>query len=153
MKITLSVIKADTGSVGGHNRPSDAMIEKAKQEVAKGIRKKLLIDGVVTYTGDDIALTMTHKRGVDNSDIHKFAWDTFVATTKIAKSQGLYGAGQDLLKDAFSGNVKGAISIEGQLISRYEEERKAYLFDLVINTTNEIERNIYNKKVGDNFPQ
>jgi fructose 1,6-bisphosphate aldolase/phosphatase len=39
--------------------------------------------------------------------IHKLAWDAFVAGTRVAKAQGLYGAGQDLLKDAFSGNVRG----------------------------------------------
>lgn len=107
MKTTISVIKADTGSVGGHNKPSDAMVTKARERVAEGIQTGLLIDARVTYTGDDIALLMTHTRGTDNADIHKFAWDTFVETTKIAKSQGLYGAGQDLLKDAFSGNVRG----------------------------------------------
>jgi fructose 1,6-bisphosphate aldolase/phosphatase len=107
MKITLSAIKADTGSVGGHNRPSDAMVAKAKDRIKEGIEKGLIIDGRVTYTGDDILLLMSHTKGVDNSDIHQFAWDTFVETTKVAKTQGLYGAGQDLLKDAFSGNVKG----------------------------------------------
>ncbi len=107
MKVTLSVIKADTGSVGGHNKPSDAMVAKAKERVAEAVRTGLLTDGRVTYTGDDIALTMVHTRGVDNSDVHKFAWETFEETTKIAKTQGLYGAGQDLLKDAFSGNVRG----------------------------------------------
>ena len=107
MKVTISVIKADTGSIGGHNRPSDAMVEKAKDRVRDATKSKLLLDARVTFTGDDIALLMTHSRGTDNADIHKFAWDTFVETTKIAKSQGLYGAGQDLLKDAFSGNVRG----------------------------------------------
>lgn len=107
MKTTISVIKADTGSVGGHNKPSIAMVEKAKERVAEAIKSGLILDAHVTYTGDDIALLMTHTRGTDNSDVHKFAWDTFVETTKIAKSQGLYGAGQDLLKDAFSGNVRG----------------------------------------------
>lgn len=107
MKVTISVIKADTGSVGGHNRPSDAMVYKAKERLEDAIKNELLVDGRVSYTGDDIALLMTHKRGTDNADIHKFAWDTFVETTKIAKGQGLYGAGQDLLKDAFSGNVRG----------------------------------------------
>lgn len=107
MKITLSVIKADTGSIGGHNRPSNAMLDKSREEVHSGIKKGLLIDGRVSFTGDDIALLMTHTRGVDSPDIHKFAWDTFLATTQVAKSQGLYGAGQDLLKDAFSGNVRG----------------------------------------------
>lgn len=107
MKTTISVIKADTGSVGGHNKPSEAMLVKAKERLAEGVKSKLLIDGKVTFTGDDIAFLMTHTRGADNPDIHRFAWDSFVETTKIAKSQGLYGAGQDLLKDAFSGNVRG----------------------------------------------
>lgn len=107
MKITISLIKADTGSIGGHNRPSEAMLEKSKERINESIKSGLLSDGRVTFTGDDIALLMTHTKGVDNPDIHKFAWDTFIETTKIAKSQGLYGAGQDLLKDAFSGNVRG----------------------------------------------
>lgn len=40
-------------------------------------------------------------------EIHKIGWDTFAKTTEMARNLGLYGAGQDLLKDAFSGNVKG----------------------------------------------
>lgn len=107
MKTTISIIKADTGSIGGHNRPSEEMLAKARQFQAQAVKSTLIIDSRVTFTGDDIALLMTHTRGVDNPDIHKLAWDTFVETTKIAKSQGLYGAGQDLLKDAFSGNVRG----------------------------------------------
>lgn len=107
MKITLSVIKADTGSIGGHNRPSDAMVVKAKEHVEAAKSGGLLTDARITFTGDDIALLMVHTKGVDHPEIHKLAWDTFIETTKIAKSQGLYGAGQDLLKDAFSGNVRG----------------------------------------------
>src|SRR3989338_6469241 len=107
MKTTISIIKADTGSVGGHNNPSEPMIGKAKEKINEALKKGLLSDGKVTYTGDDIALLMIHTKGVDNPDIHKLAWDTFCQTTKIAKEQGLYGAGQDLLKDAFSGNVRG----------------------------------------------
>ncbi|MGH2398747.1 MAG: fructose 1,6-bisphosphatase, partial [bacterium] len=50
---------------------------------------------------------MTHTKGIDNPDIHQLAWEAFLAATEKAKAQGLYGAGQDLLKDAFSGNVRG----------------------------------------------
>lgn len=107
MKTTLSAIKADTGSVGGHNRPSNAMIAKADELAAAAVSKGLLTDCRVTFTGDDICFLMAHTRGVDNPDIHAFAWESFKETTAIAKSQGLYGAGQDLLKDAFSGNVRG----------------------------------------------
>jgi fructose 1,6-bisphosphate aldolase/phosphatase len=57
--------------------------------------------------GDDIAILMTHKHGAGHDGMHELAWDAFVAGTEAAKGQGLYGAGQDLLKDAFSGNVRG----------------------------------------------
>lgn len=107
MKTTISIIKADTGSIGGHNRPSEQMLAQAREFQAQAVKNGLIVDSRVTFTGDDIALLMTHTKGIDNPDIHKLAWDTFVETTKIAKSQGLYGAGQDLLKDAFSGNVRG----------------------------------------------
>ena len=107
MRITLSVIKADTGSIGGHNKPSEAMLAKARERATDAVEKGLLNDARVTFTGDDIAYLMVHTKGVNHPDIHKFAWDSFLETTKIAKSQGLYGAGQDLLKDSFSGNVKG----------------------------------------------
>lgn len=108
MKITISAIKADTGSIGGHSKPSEEMVKTANAYVRQeGLDKSLIIDFKVTYTGDDIALLMSHTRGVDNTEIHKLAWDTFLKTTEVAKKQGLYGAGQDLLKDSFSGNVRG----------------------------------------------
>jgi fructose 1,6-bisphosphate aldolase/phosphatase len=105
MKTTISAIKADIGGVGGHTRPSDELLEIVRNHVAS--RKELLIDFYVGYTGDDIHIIMTHTRGTDDEEIHKLAWDAFKQGTEIAKEQGLYGAGQDLLKDAFSGNVRG----------------------------------------------
>ena len=89
MKTTLSVIKADTGSIGGHECPSQAMVKKAKEQMENALGKGLLTDCRVTSTGDDIALLMVHTKGVNHPDIHKLAWDTFLETTKIAKSQGL----------------------------------------------------------------
>ncbi len=61
----------------------------------------------VGHTGDDVAILMTHRFGVGSERIHRIAWDAFQAGTKVAREQGLYAAGQDLLKDAFSGNVRG----------------------------------------------
>lgn len=108
MKMTLSVIKADVGSIGGHIKPSAQLMKTVRDHIeANGTRKGLLIDSYISSTGDDIAILMTHTRGRLNEDIHRLAWNAFVAGTKVAKEQGLYGAGQDLLKDAFSGNVKG----------------------------------------------
>jgi fructose 1,6-bisphosphate aldolase/phosphatase len=51
---------------------------------------------------------MTHERGKLDGAIHQLAWNAFLEGTEIASQQGLYGAGQDLLADAPSGNVKGA---------------------------------------------
>ena len=108
MRLTLSVIKADIGSVGGHTKPSARMMETVEGEVAKAIEKGLLIDGFVRHTGDDIAIIMTHARGEGSPEVHQFAWKTFLAATAVAKTSGLYGAGQDLLVDAPSGNLRGA---------------------------------------------
>src|SRR5438552_8010569 len=108
MLVTLSAIKADVGSIGGHTRPTERMLDEVKRRLADAISEKLLIDGMVTHTGDDIALTMTHTQGTGATAIHKFAWDCFIAATHIAQEEGCYGAGQDLLVDAPSGNVRGA---------------------------------------------
>ena len=105
MKITVSVIKADVGGIGGHTRPSDALIEAVRKIVRNS--GDLLIDHYIGYCGDDVHIVMSHKHGIDNDKIHKLAWDAFMAGTQVAKQEGLYGAGQDLLKDSFSGNVKG----------------------------------------------
>jgi fructose 1,6-bisphosphate aldolase/phosphatase len=105
MKITVSVIKADVGGIGGHTKPSDELIEAVRKTVKNS--GKLLIDSYIGYCGDDVHIVMTHTKGVDNKDIHQLAWNAFEAGTAVAKEQGLYGAGQDLLKDSFSGNVKG----------------------------------------------
>ena len=105
MKITLSVIKADVGGVGGHTKPSDGLIEAVRKTVKDS--GDLLIDHYIGYCGDDVHIVMSHTHGVDNNHIHKLAWDAFMAGTEIAREEGLYGAGQDLLKDSFSGNVKG----------------------------------------------
>jgi len=105
MKITVSVIKADVGGIGGHTKPSDELIEAVRKTVKNS--SKLLIDSYIGYCGDDVHIVMTHTKGMDNKDIHQLAWNAFEAGTAVAKEQGLYGAGQDLLKDSFSGNVKG----------------------------------------------
>ncbi len=108
MRITLSILKADVGSIGGHTKPSAKMMEAAREAVQDAIKKGLIIDGFVSHTGDDIALLMSHTRGKDNTELHQFAWKTFLDATAIAQKYGLYGAGQDLLVDAPSGNLRGA---------------------------------------------
>ncbi|MBN1785820.1 MAG: fructose 1,6-bisphosphatase [Candidatus Methanofastidiosa archaeon] len=105
-KITVSIIKADVGGWPGHAlvHPELKIIARNELEKAKG---KDIIDYYVTNCGDDLELVMTHRKGVDDEEIHALAWNTFLKATEKAKELKLYGAGQDLLSDAFSGNIKG----------------------------------------------
>lgn len=124
MRITLSAIKADIGGIGGHTRPSDELVGTVRNFVSRNA-KGLLVDYYIGYTGDDIHIIMSHTQGADNEKIHKLAWDAFTEGTKTAKEQGLYGAGQDLLKDSFSGNVRGM----GPGVAEIEmEERPSEVF-------------------------
>jgi fructose 1,6-bisphosphate aldolase/phosphatase len=126
-KITVSIIKADVGSIGGHIRPSDEMMASVEAHIKK-FGKGLIIDSFVEYTGDDIAILLTHKNGVGHKDIHKLCWDALFEAADVARSQGLYGAGQDLLSTAFSGNVKGM----GPQVAEMEiDERPAEPFMMI----------------------
>ena len=105
--ITLSVIKADIGGYVGHSSSHPLVLEKANELLDKAKRDGLLVDFHVTRCGDDLQLIMTHERGEEDEAIHKFSWDTFLECTNVARELKLHGAGQDLLSEAFSGNVKG----------------------------------------------
>ncbi len=120
MKTTLSVIKADIGSVGGHVAPSMRLFDAVGAYIREHAGT-LLTDYYLSHTGDDIAILMTHKRGEGDEQVHKLAWDAFRVGTAAAKDQGLYGAGQDLLKDSFSGNVKGM----GPAVAEMEFEERS----------------------------
>ena len=122
MKVTLSVIKADIGGYVGHSCSHPETLAKAQECMTQAKDRGTLIDFCVTRCGDDLELIMTHTYGEGNEQIHKLAWDTFVECTEVAKRLKLHGAGQDLLSDAFSGNVKGM----GPGVAEFEiEEREA----------------------------
>lgn len=106
--ITISAIKADVGSIGGHTCPSEGMREAARAVLGEAVGKGLLTDFAVTFTGDDLCLLMVHRNGSACPDVHNLAWEAFRGATEVARAEGLYAAGQDLLKDAPSGNVRGA---------------------------------------------
>ncbi|MBU0497390.1 MAG: fructose-1,6-bisphosphatase [Candidatus Thermoplasmatota archaeon] len=107
MKTTFSIIKADVGGWPGHALVHPDLKEIAAIKLRDAQVSELIIDYHVTNCGDDLELIMTHKNGVDAKEIHNLAWDTFCEATERASELGLYGAGQDLLCDAFSGNIKG----------------------------------------------
>lgn len=130
MHTTLSVIKADVGSIGGHVTPSKKLVDTIRKWIAKEVGG-LLSDSFIGFTGDDVAILMVHDKGTSDPEIHRLAWDAFKAATETAKQQGLYGAGQDLLVDAFSGNVKGmgpAVA-EMEIVARPNEPFLMFMAD------------------------
>jgi fructose 1,6-bisphosphate aldolase/phosphatase len=82
VRVTVSVIKADIGSVGGHTLPSPEVHGMVKEYVdRKGVG--MLLDSHVCHTGDDICLIMTHTHGVNHPSVHALAWEAFRAGTAI----------------------------------------------------------------------
>lgn len=107
VKTTLSVIKADVGSLVGHHIVHPNQIKVAEEELLLAKESGLIHDFVVTNCGDDLQLIITHRKGEENAEIHGLAWNVFKKAAAVAKDLGLYAAGQDLLSDTFSGNLKG----------------------------------------------
>ena len=129
-KVTISHIKADIGSLPGHSTVYGPVEEEVRNFVSTH-SSSILSDFRVSHIGDDIQITMIHDRGIDNEEVHKLAWDAFKAGTAVAKKVGLYGAGQDLLKDAFSGNIKGMGPgvAEMEITPRKSEPFLVYMMD------------------------
>ncbi len=130
-KVTVSVIKADVGSVVGHSKPHPSMLEVSREILRDAQKQGVIEDFYVTRVGDDINLFMTHYKGAGNSDVLGAAWECFQRAAKIAKSMKLYAAGQDILTDAFSGNVKGAGpgSAEFSFVERNSEPMLFFMAD------------------------
>ncbi|MEM2878082.1 MAG: fructose-1,6-bisphosphate aldolase/phosphatase [Candidatus Hadarchaeales archaeon] len=121
-KTTVSVIKCDVGSLAGHSTVPEPLKAVAEKKMREAEESGLINSHYVFNAGDDLELLMTHHRGENDKEIHSLAWDTFSEAAERAKKLKLYGAGQDLLKTAFSGNVKGL----GPGVAEMEiEERKS----------------------------
>ena len=85
-KLTLSIIKADTGGFVGHSAIHPEMLGVAERAVASAVARELLVDAQVATCGDDLALVMTHRHGPDSPAVHELAWSTFRATTDYAEA-------------------------------------------------------------------
>ncbi len=107
-EVTITIAKADIGSIGGHGTAPGVMLEAVAEVWMEAAERGDILDFFITRVGDDISVTVTHARGKDDVRVHELIWNGFVRASVIAKDNGWYGAGQDLLADAFSGNVKGA---------------------------------------------
>ncbi len=102
--------KADVGGVGGHV----VAAEEVKAVVTKFVLENNSFQGapifsslMVTHTGDDVALTGIMSENVPMSVVDELMWDALKAGADKATELGLYGPGQDLVADAFTGNLRG----------------------------------------------
>ncbi|MHA1772284.1 MAG: fructose-1,6-bisphosphate aldolase/phosphatase [Candidatus Thorarchaeota archaeon] len=107
VETTISVIKADIGSLAGHVIVPDFLMELARKRLKEGVQKGIIKDFHVANAGDDLELIMTHHKGENNEEVHTLAWDIFNEGAKLGREKKIYAAGQDILSDTFSGNVRG----------------------------------------------
>jgi fructose 1,6-bisphosphate aldolase/phosphatase len=106
MKTTLTAMRADIGSIGGHLQPSTQVVTAVDQFLAEH-RSEPMIDHAISFAGDDITVLCSHTGGVKNDHVHKLIWEAFAGGAGLAVNQGLYGAGQDLFAEGISGVPKG----------------------------------------------
>jgi len=106
-KTTISLLKCDVGSLAGHHVVPTPLLNIAKKNLEKAKEECLINSYYVFNVGDDLELLMVHEKGESNPEIHKLAWNAFQEAANKALEMKLYGAGQDLLKTAFSGNIRG----------------------------------------------
>src|SRR5262245_25670888 len=107
----IKATKADVGGVGGHVVAAD----EVKSIVAKYVLDNNVQGGrpiysslIVTHTGDDVAVTGIMDEHADMSVVDELMWDALQEGARKAAELGLYGPGQDLVADAFTGNLRGA---------------------------------------------
>ena len=106
-KTTVSLIKCDVGSLAGHHVVPKPLFDLAEKALSLAAESGVINNFLVFNAGDDLELLMLHEKGEQNHDVHKLAWDIFKSAANKAEQLKLYGAGQDILKTAFSGNVRG----------------------------------------------
>jgi len=106
-KTTISIIKCDVGSLAGHHTVPKPLLAIGEKRLKQAQENGLINSHYVFHAGDDLELLMVHTQGENNPEVHKLAWDIFQEAAKKATDLKLYGAGQDILRTAFSGNVRG----------------------------------------------
>src|SRR5437879_2579730 len=107
----IKATKADVGGVGGHVVAADEVKSAIAQFVLEnhGFRWwPIFTSLLVVHTGDDVAVTGIMAETVDMTVVDELMWDALQLGADKAKELGLYGPGQDLVADAFTGNLRGA---------------------------------------------
>src|SRR5215831_6215187 len=107
----IKATKADVGGVGGHVVAADevkSIIGKYVLDNNSYRGEPIFTSLIVTHTGDDCAVTGIMAETVDMSVVDELMWDALQEGATKAAELGLYGPGQDLVADAFTGNLRGA---------------------------------------------
>lgn len=105
--------KADVGGVGGHVEVADEVKATGLDFILRrnrhGNRRKIFRSVIATHTGDDVAFTgIVDEKAMEHPEVlEELMWDAFMRGADIAKKLGLYGPGQDLKADAYTGNIHG----------------------------------------------
>ena len=106
----IKATKADVGGVGGHVVAAD----EVKSVIAKYVldnnwcgNEPIFTSLIVTHTGDDVAVTGIMAETVEMAVVDRLMWDALQEGARKAAELGLYGPGQDLVADAFTGNLRG----------------------------------------------
>ena len=106
-KTTISLIKCDVGSLAGHHVVPKPLFQVAEKNLKEAASKGVINNFLVFNAGDDLELLMVHEKGEQNHEVHELAWNTFKEAADKALKLKLYGAGQDLLKDALAATFAG----------------------------------------------
>ncbi|MEM3070630.1 MAG: fructose 1,6-bisphosphatase, partial [Candidatus Bathyarchaeia archaeon] len=73
MKTTVSIIKADVGSLAGHSFVPKPLIEVAEGRLSEAVETGLINSFYVFNAGDDLELLMTHFKGENSEEVHRLA--------------------------------------------------------------------------------
>ncbi len=99
------------GGVGGHV----VAAEEVKAVIAKFVLENngyqddpIFTSLMITHTGDDVGITGIMSETVPMEVVDELLWDALIEGSAKATELGLYGPGQDLTADAFTGNLRGA---------------------------------------------
>lgn len=105
-KLTLSVITADVGGMVGHVSGHPDILDTAKERLYHAREKGVIRDSHVLRCGDDVALVISHRGGIDNAGVAELAWITLAACRDMARNLKLHAVSNAFQKDAFKGSIK-----------------------------------------------
>jgi len=103
---TLSVFTAGIGGLVGDVSSHPGIVDNAREKLGAARDTGAVIDYHVARCGDDLELIITHEGGIDDSETHRLAWNTFVSCRALARELKLYGS-STALADRFPGNMRG----------------------------------------------